>query len=96
MCEVIGWATPTGSNEPLYGRTDTKPPMVHSSTVHVAAGRKVQSAMMTKCQAQSAEAAATMEMVMFIAQHLTHRFVYGSVSLGMTLPDKCYRWRSRG
>ena len=45
--------------------------------------------MMTKCQAQAAEAAATMEMVMFIAQHLTHRFVYGSVSLGMTLPDKC-------
>ena len=52
--------------------------------------------MMTKCQAQAAEAAATMEMVMFIAQHLTHRFVYGSVSLGMTLPDKCYRRRSRG
>ena len=24
MCEVTGWATPTGSNEPLYGRTDTK------------------------------------------------------------------------
>ena len=52
--------------------------------------------MMTKCQAQAAEAAATMEMVMFIAQHLTHRFVYGSVSLGMTLPDKCYRRRSLG
>jgi hypothetical protein len=52
--------------------------------------------MMTKCQAQAAEAAATMEMVMFIAQHLTHRFVYGSVSLGKTLPDKCYRRRSRG
>ena len=31
-------ATPTGSNEPLYGRTDTKPPMVYSSMVHVAGG----------------------------------------------------------
>ena len=38
MCEVTPCATPTGSNEPLYGRTDTKPPMVHSSTVHVAGG----------------------------------------------------------
>ena len=33
-----GWATPTGSNEPLYGRTDTKSPMVYSSMVHVAGG----------------------------------------------------------
>jgi hypothetical protein len=38
MCEVTGWATPTGSNEPLYGRTDTKSPTVYSSTVHVAGG----------------------------------------------------------
>jgi hypothetical protein len=38
MCEVIGWATPTGSNEPLCGRTDTKSPMVYSSMVHVAGG----------------------------------------------------------
>jgi hypothetical protein len=37
-CEVTGWATPTGSNEPLYGRTDTKSPTVYSSTVHVAGG----------------------------------------------------------
>jgi len=40
MCEVTGWATPTGSNEPLYGRTDTKSPMVHSSMVHVAGGEE--------------------------------------------------------
>ena len=40
MCEVTGWATPTGSNEPLYGRTDTKSPMVYSSTVHVAGGEE--------------------------------------------------------
>jgi hypothetical protein len=38
MCEVTGWATPTGSNEPLYGSTDTKSPMVYSSMVHVAGG----------------------------------------------------------
>jgi hypothetical protein len=38
MCEVTGWATPTGSNEPLYGRTDTKSPTVYSSMVHVAGG----------------------------------------------------------
>jgi hypothetical protein len=38
MCEATGWATPTGSNEPLYGRTDTKSPMVYSSMVHVAGG----------------------------------------------------------
>ena len=40
MCEVIGWATPTGSNEHLHGRTDTKSPMVSSSTVHVAGGEE--------------------------------------------------------
>ena len=40
MCEVIGWATPTGSNEHLHGRTDTKSPMVYSSTVHVAGGEE--------------------------------------------------------
>jgi hypothetical protein len=39
MCEVTGWATPTGSNEPLYGRTNTKSPMVHSSMVPVAGGK---------------------------------------------------------
>jgi hypothetical protein len=38
MYGVTGWATPTGSNEPLYGRTDTKSPTVYSSTVHVAGG----------------------------------------------------------
>jgi len=38
MCEVTGWATPTGSNAPLYGSTDTKSPMVYSSMVHVAGG----------------------------------------------------------
>src|SRR6185312_9203406 len=38
MCEVTGWATPTGSNEPLYGRTNTKSPMVHFSVVHVPGG----------------------------------------------------------
>ena len=38
MCEVTGWATPTGSNEPLYGRTDTNSPMVYSLMVHVAGG----------------------------------------------------------
>ena len=38
MCEVTPCATPTGSNEPLYGRTDTKSPMVYSSMVHVAGG----------------------------------------------------------
>ena len=47
-------ATPTGSNEPLYGHTDTKSPMVYSWMVHVA-GRKVRPAMMTKWQAQAAE-----------------------------------------
>ena len=47
MCEVIGWATPTGSNEHLHGRTDTKSPMVYSSMTHVAAGREVRSAMTT-------------------------------------------------
>src|ERR1700730_18538165 len=31
MCEATPCATPTGSNEPLYGRTDTKSPMVYSS-----------------------------------------------------------------
>jgi hypothetical protein len=40
MCEVIGWATPTGSNEHLHGRTDTKSPMVYSSMVHVAGGEE--------------------------------------------------------
>ena len=40
MCEVIGWATPTGSNEHLHGRTDTKSPMVYSSTVDVAGGEE--------------------------------------------------------
>jgi hypothetical protein len=40
MCAVTGWATPTGSNEPLYGRTNTKSPMVHSSMVHVAGGEE--------------------------------------------------------
>ena len=40
MCEVAGWATPTGSSEPLCGRTDTKSPMVHSSMVHVAGGEE--------------------------------------------------------
>src|SRR5258708_29326985 len=40
MCEVTGWATLTGSNEPLYGRTDTKSPMVYSSMVHVAGGEE--------------------------------------------------------
>ena len=38
MCEVTGWATPTGSNEPLYGRTDTKSPTVYSSMVLAAGG----------------------------------------------------------
>ena len=38
MCEVTGCAIPTGSNEPLYGRTDTKSPTVYSSLVHVAGG----------------------------------------------------------
>ena len=38
--EVIGWATPTGSNEHLHGRTDTKSPMVYSSTVDVAGGEE--------------------------------------------------------
>ena len=38
MCEVTGWAIPTGSNEPPYGRTDTKSPMVYSSMVPVAGG----------------------------------------------------------
>ena len=40
MCEVTGCAIPTGSNEPLYGRTNTKSPMVHSSMVHVAGGEE--------------------------------------------------------
>jgi len=40
MCEVIGWATPTGSNALLYGRTDTKSPMVYSSMVLVAGGEE--------------------------------------------------------
>ena len=40
MCEVTPCATPTGSNEPLYGRTDTKSPMVYSSMVHVAGGEE--------------------------------------------------------
>jgi hypothetical protein len=40
MCVVIGWATPTGSNEHLHGRTDTKSPMVYSSTVHVPGGEE--------------------------------------------------------
>src|SRR6476660_312438 len=34
------FASPTGSNEPLYGRTDTKSPMVYSSMVHVAGGEE--------------------------------------------------------
>ena len=38
MCEVTGWATPTGSYALLYGRTDTKSPMVYSSMAHVAGG----------------------------------------------------------
>jgi hypothetical protein len=38
MCEVTGCAIPTGLNEPLYGRTDTKSQMVYSSMVHVAGG----------------------------------------------------------
>jgi hypothetical protein len=42
-----GWATPTGSNEPLYGRTDTKSPMVYSAMVHVAGGKNVRSAVTT-------------------------------------------------
>ena len=38
MCEVTGCATtPTGSNEPLYGRTDTNCPTVYSSMVGEAA-----------------------------------------------------------
>jgi hypothetical protein len=40
MCKVTPCATPTGSNEPLYGRTDTKSPMVYSSMVHVAGGEE--------------------------------------------------------
>ena len=38
MCGVTGWVTPTGSTERLYGRTDTKSPMVYSFMVHVAGG----------------------------------------------------------
>jgi hypothetical protein len=38
MWWVTGWAIPTASNEPLYGRTDTKSPTVYSSMVHVAGG----------------------------------------------------------
>jgi len=37
MCEVTGCAIPTGSNEPLYGRTDTNSPTVYSSMVGEAA-----------------------------------------------------------
>ncbi len=37
MCEVTGCATPTGSNEPLYGRTDTNCSTVYSSMVGEAA-----------------------------------------------------------
>jgi hypothetical protein len=40
MCKATPCATPTGSNEPLYGRTDTKSPMVYSSMVHVAGGEE--------------------------------------------------------
>jgi hypothetical protein len=40
MRQVTPWTTPTGSNEPLYGRTDTKSPMVYSSMVHVAGGEE--------------------------------------------------------
>jgi len=32
--------TLTGSNEPLYGRTDNKSPTEYSSTVHVAVGEE--------------------------------------------------------
>jgi len=36
---VASWsADPTGSNEPLYGRTDTMSRTASSSTVHVAGG----------------------------------------------------------
>jgi hypothetical protein len=42
MCEVTGWAIPTGSTALLYGRTDTNSPMVYSSMVHVAGGRTFQ------------------------------------------------------
>ena len=38
MCEITPRTTPIGSNEALYGRTDTKSPMVYSSMVHVAGG----------------------------------------------------------
>jgi S1-C subfamily serine protease len=38
MCEITPRTTPIGSNEALYGRTDTKAPMVYSSMVHVAGG----------------------------------------------------------
>ena len=38
MWWVILCATPTGSNEPLCGRTDSKSPMVYSSMVRVAGG----------------------------------------------------------
>ena len=38
MCEVTPRTTPIGSNKPLYGRTDTNPPMVYSSMVYVAGG----------------------------------------------------------
>jgi hypothetical protein len=43
----LGWATPTGSNEPLYGRTDTKSPTVCSSMSTSLARREVRSAMTT-------------------------------------------------
>ncbi len=40
MCEVTPCATPTGSNEPLYGRTDTKSRTASSSMVHVSGGEE--------------------------------------------------------
>jgi hypothetical protein len=40
MRQVTGWTLPTGWNEPLYGRTDTKSPTVFSSMVHVAGGEE--------------------------------------------------------
>ena len=46
---------PTGSDEPLYGRTDTSLQRCIPRWSTSLAGRQVRAAMTTKCQAQAAE-----------------------------------------
>ena len=76
---VAAFASPTGSNEPLYGRTDTKSPMVYSSMVHVAGGEEGsirQGRLSANARAHSARLGATCSG----ARIQRHRYIERAVS----------------